>query len=70
MSAPQGWTLPRNHGLVRGLHLFGTMEWGCFILGGWDYNKQAQALESEEFWHIRSEWKDDPETRSTFSACL
>ena len=25
-----------GHGLVWDLHLFGTIEWGCLILGGWD----------------------------------
>jgi hypothetical protein len=26
---------------VRDLHIFGTIQWGCFVLGGWDYNPRT-----------------------------
>lgn len=28
--------LPRNHGLIRDLHVLGTIEWRCWILRWWD----------------------------------
>ena len=30
------WNTPRNHGFIPYLHVLGTIQWGCLILGRWD----------------------------------
>ena len=37
MPAPQYKTPPVNHGRVGDLHMFLIVQWGCVVLGVWDY---------------------------------